>query len=356
MTLPTDIIYLIAQYLDRDRESLSHLARLGFDLYRALRPILFARVQVQTSGSLASFCDTICSNPLNLGYCVRTLRVNDKPGAAYPLFYPDGNALSDQLRATLLQMPHLRHLVLIMPRRRFNRCFRDLKIPFKLETLEIIFVNSATFKAFLSSQPSLKELRLPLLAEQHISNACDLLDLNILPQLTSITAPTRVAAHATSGRAVSEIFFGDRRSGPATAMQRYGDVALCRSTTPLLSVGIYHPSRCCRDPRCKDPLSKLLVSLCHNGMNKKIMKFTFVECPEVPTQSFLRYLLEYRFRHFRNGPNFPNLKRIDIVTMDRSSRFENSVLAWLRDLGKLEIWKKYVPSLDSASVYGVEIC
>ncbi|KAG8683060.1 hypothetical protein FRC08_014548 [Ceratobasidium sp. 394] len=90
-------------------------------------------------------------------------------------------------------------------------------------------------------------------------------------------------------------------------------------------------------------------------MNKKIMKFTFVECPEVPTQAFLIYLLEYRFRHFRNGPNFPNLKRIDIITMDRSSRFEDSVLTWLRDLGKLEIWKKYVPSLDSASVYGVEI-
>ncbi|KAG8693891.1 hypothetical protein FRC08_008831 [Ceratobasidium sp. 394] len=91
MTLPTDIIYLIAQYLTCDRKVLSHPARLTSDLYRALRSLFFENVLARTSASPVFFCDTICSSPRN------------------PPFYLDGNPWSDQLRGTLLRMPWLRN-------------------------------------------------------------------------------------------------------------------------------------------------------------------------------------------------------------------------------------------------------
>jgi hypothetical protein len=202
MDLPPELWLLIAEHLKGDRGSLWSLCASN-----VLLPVLYEQAEPTSSSSVVSFCNTIHTSPRQLGQYIHVLNIGTTPGVISRRFWPLRKESAAELRSVLVLLPNLRHLSLATRKAPFELCFNRLALPFMLDKLEISSKSSRSFYAFLSSQPSVTELRLgsALGRGRQMVRSFVAAYPAPLPNLVKITADLNFLEAIVPGRPLSEI-------------------------------------------------------------------------------------------------------------------------------------------------------
>ncbi|KAG8710390.1 hypothetical protein FRC08_017234 [Ceratobasidium sp. 394] len=278
MSLPTELVHVIALHLQWDTTSLYRLSLLDVQTYQLLLPIRFRRVQLKSSLAVLSFCSAISSSR-DPGLYVQTLRIGKRPGLFNPKPWLFHEELGSALRAALLRMPRLSNLSLISTTSGFNKCFDRLDLPFSLQRLEICCINSEPFFSLLRSQSSIKELWLIVMHSQNLNDFYNFFAVNkdILPHLSTVAAPELLLDVTMVDRPVSSIVF-DYRGWPFPGFWRrlegenYGPI----HSLGIISFGSYVFKS------CLDPWLCLVGNPPVHGIDGNIRQLTVFDPSMVP--------------------------------------------------------------------------
>ncbi|CAE6455558.1 unnamed protein product [Rhizoctonia solani] len=361
MTIPLELWLLIAHELQiqQNRQSLLSLCMASRVMNDNVTPFLYGKVELLTNFSAQSFCCTIEDFGTRLAPFVRSLSIGSYSSYRCWNRLEINISLARSLGSALASLPYLRELMVALDSVGFSACFEPILTthpPFSLRKLVIPLMETSTFSGLLRSQPSIEELHVGF---EHHSPELNLalmltLEPNLLPNLTSITAPLVVLQAGVPGRSVSEIMiiaellYGVDPDSFVIEPSIYERI-LCGSRVPITSIGFY------QSPHSADPWDQLLPALKRFGVHKTLERLSIVETLESPITEWSKHeALLRRVNQMKTLQEFDRLESIEFGEMHSTSS-ATDVLRWLGSMRNVGAWKKCVPSLRQVRMYGVDL-
>ncbi|KAF8597040.1 hypothetical protein BDV93DRAFT_39655 [Ceratobasidium sp. AG-I] len=276
MSLPVELILLVAKNLLNDLPALSVLARTSSQVYIATQPILYGQVKLSSQTAITSFCETILGGPRQFGSFVNILTIGTHNHPSKWLHLP--KPLAVLIRATFSRLPNLRDLSMITTTSAYY-IFSGLEFVFKLTKLQVTCVDCAPLYLLLSHQPSITELH--LVSSNPRDNYCVGTAISglpeILPHLNRITASLDVLVAIVPGRPLSEILVESDAAALVHVPESVLDSVFCGSIVSLRSVGYYHPAPHSEDWDSKDPWSILITTLEDRNIRQTLTRIRIFE-------------------------------------------------------------------------------
>ncbi|CAE6397463.1 unnamed protein product [Rhizoctonia solani] len=368
MIIPLELWMLIAYELQvqRNRESLLSLCLTTKSINADFTPILYSQVELRAASSVLSFYHTMKDSGTKLGPLIQGITIGSYRHVRHWDRVHIGFDLAKILQSALMSLPNLRELTSVMDPDGFRACFINerntdtgtdtpVNFPFSLHKLVLPTMHRTSVPLFFSSQPSIKELYIEsegLHGNIYITGFLSR-SSGCLPNLTSITARTYELTGAVPGRPISQIMIVTEmleRSGEIIVTQGQWMRVLQGSTVPITTIGFYRP------PRSHDLWDQLIPALKQFGVDKTLESIRVVEALEPPvTEESRQEALFRRVNQMKILTGFDRLESIEFGEMLYATLPTTDVLRWLGNMGDLNAWKEFVPSLKQVKMYGVYI-
>ncbi|CAE6501699.1 unnamed protein product [Rhizoctonia solani] len=359
--IPPELWRLIAYELQiqQNRQSLLNLCLTSVALNNHITPILYGCVDLFTTKSVNLFCRTFAEFAARLGPYIQTLRIGSYHSYRQWHRVELSTPLAEDLSAALKLMPNLRDLTAAMMTVGLSTCFDPLVLnpPFSLQKLAIPLTGTRTFYELLKSQPSIKDLHIGsehTLGEYDFSH-CLSTQPQFLPNLTSITAPISILKGAVPKRPISTVMIVTELldwtdPGVTIIARSIWEPILCGSQVPITTIGIYH------SPHSDDPWDQLIPAIKQFGVDKTLQRIKVVETLDPPVTEWSKQeTLSQRVNQMKILKGFDQLESLEFSEMPGISSPASDVMRWVGGMGNITAWKKHVPSLQQAKMYGVSL-
>ncbi|KAG8716088.1 hypothetical protein FRC08_009848 [Ceratobasidium sp. 394] len=365
MPLPTELWFIVISNLTDDHTSLARLCRVNTQLYAMLLSTVYQKVTLSTSLSISSFCRGVTTRPMKLAGLVQTLNIGSSSKTR--LFtkddlgldhFPDSplhNGLAKPFRASLQLLLNLQELALTATSATLDICFHNLSPPFKLRTLAVPHILSGQIQDFLRNQPSIEVLHvLSTSLKTETVHSYDFIrnHPDVLARLRCATASALcLDALSSGGRQLSQVVV-TTRPGVLSVLppNHFGALYQFPSLFSEPTITCVGWSR----SRQSDPWYSMVGRLKTHPSHKFVEKLIVMDVDKAP-QSYWATILPRQLAFISRDNAFGRLKCIEMAAMFDSYGSESEVLACLGDMSNLNEWVKYVTTLQSVSVYGVQL-
>lgn len=205
ISLPPDLVHLIAEHLHDDTRALAFLCLLDKESLNLMTPLLYKAVHLSATQSISQFCDAVIQSERSLG--IYPTSIHFELGYSYSDEYLPH--LIESIQNTLYQTPNLVDLALGIhtPNQIDLRLHRHLALhppPFSLHRLACRF--TPDLMPFLSAQTSIRTISFyPRISGPYASADTPSHSSLFLPYLKSIKADLSTAMALLPGRPVSHV-------------------------------------------------------------------------------------------------------------------------------------------------------
>lgn len=347
ISIPPDLVRLIAEYLYDDSHTLVSLCLLDKESLGVVVSLLYKTVHLSSIESICQFCDAVLHSTRNLGAYPTLIHFNPEIPSDIRFC-----RMLNSIRDTLRQTPNLKDLVLNIDVPNLVNLYQDLQLhppPFSLHCL-ICYFTPDHLLPFLSTQQSIHTLTLHESSlPYHTCYIRTPPPPHVLPHLKSITAhaltvhallPGRPITHVNAGRVIfsstARIFCESLRE--STAQGGVRSVSICVPQTKFWTSASDSITRLAGV--CGESLEELCVRMSNLLVRAEVVNLGgYTVLVEVLVASLSGFS---RLRHFQ------------FEGMDDLPRHSGAIEE-LGDVGTLAFWTGQCTSLRRVTLFGVDL-